>query len=368
MKVLFLGPLPPPVNGHALAAKVFLDDLRVRHDIEVVDLSVDSKGDGSITPGRLSAVVRVLWSVFRKRRGVDVVYLTIAESLAGNLKDLVIYGLCWRLLPRMYIHLHGGSIESELFDRYPLVRKINAAFIRRMAGVIISGESHLRIFAAMIDPARIHVSANFAEEPLFVDEPAVLRKFAAMQPLRLLYISNMIPMKGFDELADAYLGLPPGVRQHLKLDFAGRFDGEANRARFLAKISGSEGIRYHGVVDNARKVELFSQAHVFCLPSAFKEGQPISILEAYASGCVVVTTGQPGIRDVFREGVNGFEVEPRSVHSLATRLRLLVTDSEGLRPIALTNLRTAAELYRTSSYNARLSRIVERAAVSRADG
>jgi glycosyltransferase involved in cell wall biosynthesis len=359
MKILFLGPLPPPVNGHALAAKVLLDELLTGHDVEVVDLSMDSKGDGSVTPGRLTAVVRALWQVFRKRRGVDAVYLTIAESLAGNLKDLAIYLLCWRLLPRTFIHLHGGSIESELFDRYPLLRKVNAACIRRMAGVIISGDSHKDVFADMIAPARIHISANFAEESLFVDEQAIQRKFAELRPLRLLFISNMIPMKGFSELADAYLALPEEMRLRIQLDFAGRFDSEENRARFLAKISGNRGIRYHGVVDSAQKIDFFSQAHVFCLPSAFKEGQPISILEAYASGCVVVTTGQPGIRDVFAEGMNGFEVLPRSVTSIAARLASLAANPGDLAAIALHNRREAGARYRTSSYNARLRAVIE---------
>lgn len=359
MKILFLGPLPPPVNGHALAAKVFLEGLQTRHQVEVVDLSVDSAGDGSVSMGRIRAVLQVLRAVLRKRRGNDAIYLTIAESLTGNFKDLLIYCLCRRDLARTYIHLHGGSIESELFDRYPLLRRINAAFIRRMAGVIISGKSHLGVFADMIANDRIHISANFAEEEMFVDEAVITEKFALTRPLRMLFISNMIPMKGFAELADAWLSLPLEVRERLHLDFAGRFDSDENRARFLAKISGVEHIRYHGVVDGARKRELFSRAHVFCLPSAFKEGQPISILEAYASGCVVVTTGQPGIRDVFTPDVNGFEVLPRSVPSIAERLRKLADDPDGLAEMALRNRRTAGEFYRTTSYNQRLMTIVE---------
>jgi glycosyltransferase involved in cell wall biosynthesis len=359
LKILFLGPLPPPVNGHALAAKVMLEGLKLHHQVEVVDLSVDSAGDGSVTTGRVKAVLDVLRSVFARRRGNDAIYLTISESPAGNLKDLLIYCLCRRDLSRMFIHLHGGSIESELFDRYPLVRRINAAFIRRMAGVIISGDSHLGVFADMIAKERIHISPNFAEDEMFVDEGSIAAKFANPRPLRLLFISNMIPMKGFWELADAWLSLPLEIQQRLRLDFAGRFDNEGNKARFLARISGQDGIRYHGVVDGTRKIELFSQAHVFCLPSAFKEGQPISILEAYASGCAVVTTGQPGILDVFEPGVNGFVVTPRSVESIAERLRSLALDATGLADIALRNRRKAGELYRTSSYNARLRAILE---------
>ena len=63
---------------------------------------------------------------------------------------------------------------------------------------------------------------------------------------------------------------------------------------------------------------LFAAAHVFCLPTYYPyEGQPLSILEAYASGCVVVTTNHSGIRDVFKPEENGYEVEKKSAESIA---------------------------------------------------
>jgi glycosyltransferase involved in cell wall biosynthesis len=359
LKILFLGPLPPPVNGHSIAAKTFLDGLTPHHDVRVVDLGVDSSGDGSLSWARIRAVLEVLWQVFRAKRGVDVIYLTISESPSGNLKDLLIYCICLGYLSRMYIHLHGGSIQSILFDRFPFIRWINAQFIARFAGVIICGPSHADVFADMIDASKIHTSANFAIDELFVDDALIEAKFADTQPLRLIYVSNMVPMKGFDELAEAYLALDEATRGKLTIDFAGLFDSPGNRQRFEQKIAGNAGLRYHGVVDGAAKRRIFTGAHVFCLPTAFKEGQPISILEAYAAGCVVVATGQPGIHDVFTEGVNGYEVLPRSVPSIKARLEALVNDLPALRQIARSNREIAGRLYRTASYQARLTRILE---------
>jgi glycosyltransferase involved in cell wall biosynthesis len=63
---------------------------------------------------------------------------------------------------------------------------------------------------------------------------------------------------------------------------------------------------YHGdssaciIVDGPGKKNLFSEAHIFCLPTYYPyEGQPIAILEAFASGCVVITTNHSGISDFF---------------------------------------------------------------------
>lgn len=347
------------MSGQALAAKVLLDELRRTHDIEVINLSVASRSDGTVTVRRTIEVVKILKQVFLKRKIADAIYFTISESLAGNIKDLLIYLLCVKRLSKMYIHLHGGTIKQRLFDRYGLLHNVNALFIRRLAGVIVSGDSHLPIFADMIERHRIHVVPNFAQDNLFVAEQAIVGKFAQLPPLRVLYVSSMTRMKGFNDLVDAYACLEESLQKKVRIDFAGRFASETQRTMFLNKIAAVEGIRYHGIVEDSQKQQLFAQAHVFCLPTTHLEGQPISILEAYAAGCVVLTTGKAGIRDVFTHRVNGYEIQARSATSIAVALESLIGDSYRLLEIALKNRRAAESRYRTVNHNVALRRIIE---------
>jgi glycosyltransferase involved in cell wall biosynthesis len=359
MRILLIVPLPPPVTGHSLASQTLVDGLAGRHDTEVVNLSVGSLNDGRVTARRIREVGKVLLSVWRRKDRGDAIYLTISESRAGNLKDLLIYVLCIGRLNRVFIHLHGGTIGRELFARHPGWRRVNAWFINRLAGVIISGPSHSEIFSGMIDRGRIHVVPNSADDDLFVPEADVLRKFADPEPLRVLYLSSMTPDKGYLDLADAWFALAPDVRRRLQLDFAGRFDAAADRTAFERRIAGVEGVRYHGLVDPEQKRRLFAQAHLFCLPTRMFEGQPISILEAYASGCAVLTTGQRGIRDVFTDGVNGFEVRAGSAPAIAAGLNRAVGDIDRLRRMAVENRRAAGQRYRSSTFTTELTRILE---------
>ena len=62
------------------------------------------------------------------------------------------------------------------------------------------------------------------------------------------------------------------------------------------------------------------------------EGQPISILEAYASGCAVLASEQRGIRDVFRYDLNGHESAIGSTASIRSVLARIVAHSGGLLP------------------------------------
>jgi glycosyltransferase involved in cell wall biosynthesis len=359
MRALLIVPLPPPITGHSLASQMLVDGLAGAHRTDVVNLSVGSLNDGRVTVRRIREVGKVLMAVWRRKGRADAIYFTISESRAGNLKDLFIYVLCLGRLKRMFVHLHGGTIGRELFDRHQAWRTVNAWFIKRLGGVIVSGPSHVEIFAGMIDQRRIHTVPNSAEEELFVEERAIREKFATSAPLRVLYISSMTPQKGYLDLLEGWLCLEQDMRRRIQLDFAGRFDSDSERASFQDSIAGVEGVRYHGLVDPDQKRRLFAQAHVFCLPTRMFEGQPISILEAYAAGCAVMTTGQRGIRDVFADGVNGFEVPEGSGSGIGAALARALEDVHRLREMALGNRRTAGERYRPATFTAALTRILE---------
>jgi glycosyltransferase involved in cell wall biosynthesis len=359
MKILFIAPLPPPIGGHSLVSKVLLEELVLNHKVEVVNFNKESFIEGLNNYKRIFEVAKILQKIWLKKKDINVIYLTISESLAGNIKDLIIYLICFRNLNKMYIHLHGGSIKKLLWDRNRTLLGINKIFINKLAGVIVSGKSHLEIFEGMIHKNKIHIVPNFALDYLFLTEKEIQNKFSCTQPLKILFISNFIQKKGFNELVDAYFQLNNTLREKIRIDFAGRFESEDQKEIFLNKIDRAKQIRYHGPIDDNQKKLLFAQAHIFCLPTSFYEGQPISILEAYASGCVVITTGQSGIRDIFTHGLNGFEVEERSAKSIKLVLEEIIEKPEELFQIAIVNRKIAGEKYRMSNYKATLKRIIE---------
>jgi glycosyltransferase involved in cell wall biosynthesis len=181
--------------------------------------------------------------------------------------------------------------------------------------------------------------------------------------LRVLFLSNLLPGKGHEELADAFMGLDEGSKASIRIDLAGAFESERAKAQFLAKVGGDQRIQYHGTVAGERKRALFDRAHVFCLPTYYPyEGQPISILEAYAAGCAVITTNHSGIPDVFRDGVNGIQVAKRSVGDLRVALERALKEPETLRQMAATNFTIARDVYRTSAYQRAVSGVIDRVA------
>jgi glycosyltransferase involved in cell wall biosynthesis len=348
------------VTGHSLASQVLFDDLTKYHQVTAVNLSKGSQTEEAKNTNRIAEVWHILREVWRQRRRHDLIYLTISESLGGNVKDLLIYLICRKSLSQMFVHLHGGSIGKLLFDRSKLILMLNRMFIRKLGGVIISGDSHTGIFDGLISPKKVHVVPNFAPEELFVAADHIADKFQDDRPLRLLYISGLEEKKGYNQLAQAYLDLDAPQAEQLQLDFVGRFyDDESKRQIFLQRVSAAPQMKYHGVVDNATKKEFFRRAHVFILPTTHFEGQPISILEAYASGCVVLATAPPGILDIFTGEENGFAIGDGSSSAIKNELVRVIQRRADLLALALHNRKIAGEKYRVATFTRRLRMIFE---------
>lgn len=358
MKLLYIAPLPPPITGHSLVSKVLYDDLIKRHEIEVIDLSKDSFKEGVDGIKRIFEVLSIIKEVRKKNKKSDCIYLTISESLAGNLKDLFIYLVCFRNLSKMYIHLHGGSIKRLLWDKHRLLAKINYFFIKKMGGAIISGESHKQIFSHSLPKEKIYIVPNFAQNYLFVSIESIISNFSS-EEIRILYMSNLIPKKGYMELFNAFVALPDSVKKRIRLDFAGAFDSESSKISFVSQIAEYKNVTYHGLVDDITKKGLFERAHIFCLPTLYFEGQPISILEAYATGCVVVTTGQSGIKDIFEDMQNGYEIEPGSIESIKNTIISIIDKKDEMLAMAIHNYLKAYEQYRSENYTSAIQNILQ---------
>lgn len=360
-RLLFVGPLPEPVTGQSLACKVLLKDLERDHHVDVIDLNREFSGKRK---GVLSHVRRVLGNIGRMRAlrlSADVIYYNNVESLAGNIKDLAFYLAMLDRMDRAVVHLHGGAgMRRIMAGRYPLLARLNRFFLRRAAAMVVLGPRLVDIYAPHLEAGRIRTAANFAEDRWFADDAAIRAKFASLRPIRLLFLSNHLPGKGHLELAHAFLRLQPGLRARFRLDFAGGFDEPEAQAAFLDLISPAPEARWHGVVKGQAKQALLDAAHVFCLPTYYPyEGQPISILEAYAAGAAVITTDHSGIFDTFEDGVNGWAVKKQSVESLEARLRAIVADPSVLEPIGLTNASTARATYRVEHFVSRMRAILD---------
>ncbi|MGE0385638.1 MAG: glycosyltransferase family 4 protein [Gammaproteobacteria bacterium] len=140
-------------------------------------------------------------------------------------------------------------------------------------------------------------------------------------------VGRMLRDKGVEEFVEAARRLRArGVRLHFRL--VGDPDTENPAAIAHADLQ-----RWHaqGIVEWLGRREdmpaVLAGADIACLPS-YREGLPLALLEAAATGLPLVATDVPGCRDVVIDGDNGLCVPPRDPEALANALGRLAADPQ----------------------------------------
>ncbi len=83
-------------------------------------------------------------------------------------------------------------------------------------------------------------------------------------------------------------------------------------------------VEFAGSLDNKDLSLALRQALALVLPStAVNEAYGLVLLEAMASGTAVIASDLPGVRRVFRNGVDGFLVKPNDINDLAAAMSAL---------------------------------------------
>ena len=176
---------------------------------------------------------------------------------------------------------------------------------------------------------------------LGVDEPSPLtRKSVSEGKVELLYLSSLMPSKGFFDVIQAVELLEQEEPGRFHLNLCGSFVDaktetkiKVNSVETLNRYLETRGLKkvitYHGQVLGAEKEEQFKKAHIFILPTNYPwEGQPLSIIEALAYSIPVITCQHKGIPELVENGKTGQFVEFRSPSAIAAAAVEITADSD----------------------------------------
>lgn len=144
----------------------------------------------------------------------------------------------------------------------------------------------------------------------------------------VLYIGRLEKRKGVKYLLEAFAILRE-VHPEFELLIAG--DGpDRRKLEHFVQDNSIEGITFLGYIDETTKLRLLHEATVFCSPALYGESFGIVLLEAMASGCVIVAGNNSGYEGVMRGTGQVSIVNPKDTVEFARRLALLGLD-EALR-------------------------------------
>jgi glycosyltransferase involved in cell wall biosynthesis len=194
---------------------------------------------------------------------------------------------------RYIAHFHLDVMPSGTFGQLFLLHKrlIWGRFLRRASEVIVCAAEQVDIVSSLygVSSERIRIIPNAVSELFFTD---VTSSRTSGQTLRLLYVGRLAPQKRVDRIIEALSLL--SIPYMLTLIGDGEeYDALVELAR-KRKISAVTflGTQTHEEVRNAYRT------HDALIISSDREGMPLTVLEAMASGLPIIATDVVGLRDL----------------------------------------------------------------------
>lgn len=177
--------------------------------------------------------------------------------------------------------------------------------------------------------ARFHRVPNVVDTGLFTPPPAPCPPH---DPMRLLFVGSLIPLKGVGFLLDA-LAQVQRQRQDWCLDLVGDGQDRATFERQAAELGLAPQVNFHGWKTKSEVAGFMRQADLFVLPSLW-DNMPCVIVEAMASGLPIVASDVGGIPEMVDAPVIGALAPPGDAGALAAvLLARLATLDQTDRPL-----------------------------------
>jgi glycosyltransferase involved in cell wall biosynthesis len=320
-RILVIGPLPPPTHGVAVMTEALLHSPAARR-FEMLHLdTADRRGVANI--GRLDAtnlwlalVHAARFITLLARHRVDMIYLPISKNSLGFLRDALFLAPALAVGVPVIVHFHGSGFDHFARSAAMPVRALVRLLLNRVARAVVLGEALRPMLRGLVAETRIAVVPNgVADGPR-----GVVPSRGRGGTMRLLFLGNLLPRKGYAELIEAVQTLlDEGI--DVTVTFAGEVVDSAVHTRALAGVRyGADRIRFAGPVDTATKGALLREADVLVLPSD-DEAQPLVILEAMAAGVAVVSTRHGVIPETVVDGETGILIDTRDAGALTGVLR-----------------------------------------------
>jgi glycosyltransferase involved in cell wall biosynthesis len=314
------------LGGQAVQAQRLLDNWRDDPEVDAWLVPINPLPPppfGSLlTIKYVRTVVTQVWYwplLFRELRHADIVHV-FSASYASFLLSPLPAVIVARLLRRPVIlnyhsgeapdHLRRSAFARRVMARWVDLNVVPSPFLRGVlasfgiAADVVPNTMDLRQFAYRVrDPLRPRLLSTRNFEPLY-NVPCVVRAFARIQQRH----------------PDATLTLVGGGSQEGVI-------------RSLAASLGLRNVTFVGQVPPSEISRYYADADIY-LQAPSIDNMPLSVLEAFASGLPVVSTGVGGVPAILTHGVHGLLAADNDDEALASHVIRLLDEPEFARQLA----------------------------------
>jgi len=301
-------------NGYDVYAIIPQSELSkdiISSGIKVIQTKGDPRNRSSLG---ILYYARILFKIFKHEK-FDIIHLyRLQPNLIGSLvarlsskKILIInhitgLGLAFTSKKPSYLFVQEFIRLSYSFNAYILSAKIITQNTEDPKDLRLEKKCHI-------------VRGSAVNESLFNPQKKI--KPQINETITLLFVSRLIKQKGIIELIDAVEELNLSSEKEIILNIVGWIDErnpDSLTEKEIEKFNNSSKIIFHGRQKNI--YNFIQKVDICILPTFYREGVPRFLLESMAAAKPIITTKQPGCRELISPGLNGYHIESRDKSSI----------------------------------------------------
>jgi glycosyltransferase involved in cell wall biosynthesis len=343
---------PPYVGGIGQSAKRFGDILNTSHEVTTFTLKPEKDSVASSDETKyLNPFLRyghggLPFSLLFKLNKFDCIYLHYPFFGAAEIIWLL---LSFNKKIKLVIHYHMDTNDLAWFLKplsWPSTLISNSLFKR--ADAIISGSLDY-IEHSQIANLVSKYPDKFKEVPFGLDTDLfspklpehnnglvaktkaivnfVTKNFIRRGKINLLFVGGLDRahyFKGLPILLDALLLT---TNQNWRLNIVGTGDLTNSYKQQAESLGFKNKVTFLGRLDETTLIKTYQESDIFILPSINRhEAFGLVLTEAMACGVPVIASELPGVRKVFRDGVDGLTVKPSDTRDLSIKIDELMNN------------------------------------------
>lgn len=356
MSVIFVGPLPSPITGQSIAFEAAFLGYSGKKKV----LNVTSNSFWGAVVVNINVVMTLFFFLIFSK--VTKLYITTSRSRVGFYRDFICINLASLFGVNVINHLHGADFISFRSQTKGLLRKVVDLTYNKINVSIVLSES-------MKEQYTSYLKMEIVVIPNFFDKDEI--EFRDVNSIngggvKFLFLSNLIYSKGITHLLKAFKLVSAKYKyKKIELHVAGKSMSDEYLSReeidkIIDTYRGTDDIYFHGVVRGEEKKRLLSSCDVFVLPSFYcSEAQPISIIEAMASGLYILTTDHNYISDLVSSD-EGSLINKKDTAALVSAMSEIIEKSESVWSVRKHNIEFATTHFSKNKYNERVNDILDR--------
>ncbi|MGB3479796.1 MAG: glycosyltransferase family 4 protein [bacterium] len=320
IKILLIGPLPPPVHGTTVSFRQMVKQLQIQNLVEIQIIDTSRKYSNFNLLDTIKVALRTIMKLILYTKKVDIVTYHASPKAALLFSPVVhIVSRCFR--KPWVLRCFGGNIDQVYKAFSPVIR----FFIQKTslaADSCLFQTHHLVDFFNKI--CKTH-ALWFPNNRLMPPLTTATSRTTAIN--KFIFVGNVKYSKGIKEIIEA----SGKFKSKIIVDVYGPFQEGIDEQNF----KGLTVVKYKGVLSPDQVIATIKKYHILLLPSYYQgEGYPGVILEAYAAGIPVITTDWRSISEIVDE-TSGILIQPKNANELFLAMKRTISNRKVYQKLKL---------------------------------